>query len=256
MLGLLLDRQRGQLLLSRMEPVDSRAAERFDTWVRRRARREPAQHIAGQQEFHGLSFHVTPDVLIPRPETELLVDELLALTPRDGVVVDLGTGSGCVAVVAAAKRNDLRLYALDRSSAALDIARGNAQRHDVADRIEFVEGDFAAPPRAWSGTAHTVVSNPPYVREADWAELEPEVRDHDPKCALVAGESGLEAYRVLVPQARRLLLPAGRLLLELGAGQADEVRKLVRAAGFDDVQVEPDLNGIPRLLTAVLRSAP
>ncbi len=256
LLGLLLDRRRGQLLLARADPVDRDIEQRFHAWVRRRADREPAQHIAAEQEFYGLSFHVTPDVLIPRPETEMLVDELLAVTPRNGVVVDLGTGSGCIVVAAAVKRPDLRLRALDRSSAALDIARDNARTHGAADRVEFLEADFAGPPEAWFGTAHTVVSNPPYVREAEWAALEPEVRDHDPKAALVPGKDGLEAYRALIPQARRLLLPAGRLLLELGAGQAAEVRALAVAAGFDDVQVKPDLNGIPRLLTAVLRSAP
>jgi len=256
LLGLLLNRQRGQLLLARADPIDPDIQRRFDAWVRRRADREPAQHIAGEQEFYGLTFRVTPDVLIPRPETEMLVDELLAITPRDGVVVDLGTGSGCIVVAAAVKRPDLRLRALDRSSAALEIARGNAREHGVADRVEFLQADFAAPPEAWLGTAHTVLSNPPYVREADWATLEREVRDHDPKGALVPGEDGLEAYRALIPQARRLLLPEGRVLLELGAGQAAEVRELAVAAGFDAVQVKPDLNGIPRLLTAVLRSEP
>ncbi len=243
-------------MLQRADPVDRDTAERFHAWVLRRANREPAQHIVGEQEFHGLSFRVTPDVLIPRPETEMLVDELLAVTPRDGVVVDLGTGSGCIIVAAAVKRHDLRLQALDFSSAVLDIARSNARRHGVLDRVEFVEGNFATPPKAWFGTAHTVVSNPPYIREAEWAALEPEVRDHDPKDALVAGEHGLDAYRALIPQARRLLRPGGRLLLELGAGQADEVRALAAAAGFASVPVKPDLNGNPRLLTAVLRSAP
>jgi release factor glutamine methyltransferase len=148
------------------------------------------------------------------------------------------------------------LHALDCSSAALDIARDNARRHGVLDRVEFVQGDFAAPPEAWFGTADTVVSNPPYVREAEWVALEPEVRDHDPKGALVPGEAGLEAYRALIPQARRLLGRKGRLLLELGAGQAAEVEALALAAGFASVEVKPDLNGIERLLTAVLRSAP
>ncbi len=186
----------------------------------------------------------------------MLVDELLAATPKDGAVVDLGTGSGCIAVTAAVKRPDLRIRALDRSAAALDIARGNARAHGVQDRVEFVEGDFSSPPEAWFGTLHTVVSNPPYVRETEWVILEPEVRDHDPKAALVAGEDGLEAYRALIPQARRLLVPGGRLLLELGAGQAAEVGALAVAAGFEDVHVKPDLNRIPRLLTAVLRFAP
>jgi len=189
-------------------------------------------------------------VLIPRPETELLVDELLALTPAKGTVIDLGTGSGCIVIAAAVKRTDLHLHALDRSREALDIARGNAARHGVAQRIEFMEGDFSAPPQAWFGTAHTVVSNPPYVREEDWGTLDPEVRDHDPKQALVPGRSGLEAYRGLVPEARRLLRAGGHLILELGAGQADDVSAIVADAGFVSVQVRADFNAVPRLLTA------
>jgi len=256
LLGLLLDKRRGQVLLARADPVDHDLAGRFHAWVLRRAGREPAQHIAGEQEFHGLVFRVTPDVLIPRPETELLIDETLAGTPSGGWVIDLGTGSGCIAVTLAVKRPDLRLRALERSRAALDIARENSEAHGVADRVEFAEGDFGAPPEAWFGTAHAVVSNPPYVREDDWPALEPEVRDHDPKTALVAGRDGLRAYRALIPQARRLLRPDGRLLLELGAGQEDDVCALAADAGFDELHVAPDLNGIPRLLTAVLRSAP
>jgi release factor glutamine methyltransferase len=237
-------------LLRRAEAVEHSEAKRFDEWVRRRAAREPAQQIAGVQEFHGLTFRVTPDVLIPRPETELLVDELLAVTPDGGTVIDLGTGSGCIVIAAAVKRCDLRALALDRSPAALDIARDNAVRHGVERRIEFVEGDFSAPPEAWRGAADTVVSNPPYVREGDWAVLEPEVRDHDPKQALVAGSSGFEAYRALIPPARGLLRAGGHLILELGAGQEAEVRAIVLAAGFVSVGLRADLNGIPRLLTA------
>jgi release factor glutamine methyltransferase len=252
---LLLDRRRGQLLLGRHEPIDASIEQRFQAWVQRRARREPAQHIAADQEFFGLSFHVTPDVLIPRPETEMLVQAVLEKAPRNGCVVDLGTGSGCIAIAVAVKRPDLNLRALDRSGAALEIARNNARRHEVGERIEFVEGDFAAPPEPWLKTADLVVSNPPYVSAADWAGLEPEVRDHDPRIALVPGESGLEAYGALIPQARRLLVDGGGIVLELGAGQAAEVGALAQASGFERVRIEPDLNGIPRLLTAVLRSA-
>ncbi len=253
LLGLLLDRRRGRLLLSKAEPVDADTRERFREWVGRRARREPAQHIAGKQEFYGLAFRVTPDVLIPRPETEMLVDELLARTPQGGLVIDLGTGSGCIAVAAAKQRGDLTFRALDRSTAALEVAMENACSHGVATRIEFVAGDFGDPPESWHGSAHVVVSNPPYVRHSDWERLEPEVRDHDPAAALVAGEDGLEAYRALIPAARGLLVRGGRLMLELGAGQESDVRALVADAGFESLCIKPDLNGIPRLLTAVLR---
>ncbi len=185
----------------------------------------------------------------------MLVDELVEHTPRNGVVVDLGTGSGCIVIATAKHRDDLAFRALERSAAALDVARDNARRHGTHGRIEFAEGDFAGPPEAWKGEAHVVVSNPPYVRTADWDGLEPEVRDHDPVAALVAGKDGLDAYRAILPAARDLLVDDGRLVLELGAGQEAEVRALATAAGFDSIRVRPDLNGIPRLLTAVLRSA-
>lgn len=250
LVGLLLDRRRGQLLLARSEAVDAATSQRFDLWIERRAAREPVQHIAGEQEFHGLSFRVTPAVLIPRPETEMLVDAVVEATPQRAFVVDLGTGSGCIAVAAAVARGDLTFGAVDSSPGALDVARFNARRHGVEDCIAFVEGDLAAPPASWHARASTVVSNPPYVTEADWAGLQPEVRDHDPKAALVPGPTGLEAYRVLIPAASRLLQPDGVLLVELGAGQADAVRDLVMGAGFEAVEIFDDLNGIARLLQA------
>jgi len=248
----LLDKRRGQLLLQRADAVDPESAARFDAWVARRAGREPAQHISGEQEFHGLAFSVGPEVLIPRPETEMLVDAAVAGTPRDGTLIDLGTGSGCIAIASAVARDDLAVRALDRSVAALGRARSNARRHGVEGRIEFRQGDFAQPPEAWEGFADTVVSNPPYVAEEDWRGLEPEVRDHDPKAALVPGDTGLEAYRVLIPAARRLLRPGGRLLLEIGAGQAEDVCALATEAGFEEVRTEADLNDIQRLLAARL----
>ena len=232
--------------------MDPEIEERFTGWVARRAAREPAQHIAGVQEFYGLAFSVGPDVLIPRPETEWLVEKACAVTPNGGTVVDLGTGSGCIAVAVAVERPDLRVRAIDRSGAALVVARSNAHRHGVADRIEFVEGDFAAPPESWSGTADAVVSNPPYVSEDEWAGLEPEVRDHDPKMALVPGPDGLEAYRALLPAAARLLRPGGWLMLEFGMGQAEGVRAIVEACGVDVQAFDEDLNGITRNLTAKL----
>lgn len=253
MLGLLLDRRRGQVLLARDETLEPAYVERYRRWVERRAAREPAQHISGEQEFHGLAFAVTPDVLIPRPETELLVDEILARAPRDATLVDLGTGSGCIVITALVKRPDLIGLALDRSAAALAVARRNAKAHGVERRVSFEQGDFGRPPADWN--ADVVASNPPYVAEPEWRELEPEVRDHDPKAALVPGPTGLEAYRRLPGPARELLGANGLLLLELGAGQADDVRTLVEAAGYEDVTVKSDLNGIPRVLGAVLGSA-
>ena len=146
-----------------------------------------------------------------------------------------------------------RRPALDRSPAALALARENAARHGVEARIEFVEGDLACPPDSWLGKMDLVVSNPPYVSEAEWRTLEPEVREHDPREALVAGPSGLETYRALAPASFALLRPAAHLVLELGDRQAESVRAIVDRAGFQVLDVRPDLRGVPRALVALRR---
>lgn len=251
LLATLLGLDRGVLLARRDAPLDPEAAGRFERWIARRARREPFQHITGVQEFHGLEFAVDPRVLIPRPETELLVDVVLALALAPGEhVADLATGSGCIAVTLAVKGPGILLHALDDAADALEVARANAGRHGVAARIEFVEADLAEPPQAWRGRMAAVVSNPPYVAEAEWAGLDPEVRDHDPRPALVAGPTGLEAYPSLLASARRLLRPGGTLAVELGRGQGAAVLGLALAAGFADVRLLPDLHGIERVMTA------
>ena len=241
----------GGLFLRRGTAMDPNLARRYAGWIERRAHREPFQHITGRQEFYGLSFRVDRRALIPRPETEGLVDAVLNLSlPDHGRVVDLGTGSGCIAVALAVSRSDLGVCALDRSDEALVLARSNARALGVERRIEFRRGDLADPPSEWRGSIHAVVCNPPYVSEAEWAELEPEVRDHDPREALVPGPTGLEAYRQLAPAAFALLCDGGSLVLELGAGQAAEVTELSQAAGFRKMAIHPDLNGIERVLVA------
>jgi release factor glutamine methyltransferase len=213
--------------------------------------REPLQHITGVQEFYGLRFEVDGRVLVPRPESEGLVEAALALDlPQGARVADLGTGSGCLPVALAVARPDLLLHALDRSRAALEVARLNADNHGVAGRISFQEGNMASPPKEWSETMDLVLSNPPYVSESEWRGLEPEVRDHDPREALVAGESGLEAYGSLLPAAAMLLRPEGHLLLELGFGQAERVSEMARGHGYRVIRVDPDFQGIPRVLLA------
>jgi release factor glutamine methyltransferase len=247
----LLGTDRGGLFLRRDALLDRRIARRYSDWIRRRAGREPLQHVTEVQEFYGLSLLADRRALVPRPETEGLVAAALDLAPASGArVVDLGTGSGCIVVALAVERSDLRILALDNSPEALALARENAARHDVGARIEFVEGDLACPPESWQGTVDLVVSNPPYVSEADWHTLEPEVREHDPREALLAGPTGLEAYRALAPSSFALVVPAGYLVLELGHRQAESVRAIVSDAGFDVLQVRPDLCGIPRVLVA------
>jgi len=252
LLAHLLETDRGGLLVRRHESLHGDLAARFATWVERRAAREPLQHVTGVQEFHGLEFGTDRRALVPRPETEGLVDLALGCElPAGARVADLGTGTGCIAITLAVKRPGLVVDALDRSEDALALARENARRHGVEDRIRLTAGDFARPPAGWRGAMHLVVSNPPYVAAREWESLEPEVRAHDPRAALVPGPTGYEAYRVLAPVSHELLRPRGRLLLELGDGQADEVRDLVRRAGFGELSVTRDLRGIERVLAAV-----
>lgn len=247
----LLGCDRGGLLVRRRDELAFEVAGRFAERLARRERREPLQHIMGVQEFCGLPFDVDSRVLVPRPESEGLVEAALALDLPEGArVADLGTGSGCLAITLAVMRPDLRLYALERSKDALDVARANAARHGVTARVGFVRGDMASPPAGWRGIMDAVMSNPPYVSEAEWLVLEPEVRDHDPREALVAGPSGLEAYGAMLPAAAALLRYGGRLVLELGIGQADAVSTMALGAGLDPVEVKPDFQGIARVLVA------
>jgi len=249
LLSWLLGTDRGGLLVRRNERLDDEPLGRYAEWISRRERREPAQHILGSQEFYGRSFHVDRRVLVPRPESETLIDTVLALElPSRARVADLGTGSGCLALTLAAERPQDEIWALDRSADALAVARANAELHGLQARVRWVQADLADPPRAWSGTMNVVVCNPPYVSEAEWVGLQPEVRDHDPREALVPGPSGLEAYAVLAPVALRLAEPGGYLVVELGYGQEDSVRSLVEQAGFRGVRTLADLRGVTRVL--------
>jgi len=251
LLAHLLDTDRGGVFVRRSETLPQPVARRYAEWLARRASREPLQHVIGTQEFYGREFISDARALVPRPETEGLVEAVLRLDlPQGARVADLGTGSGCIALTLALERLDFSIDALEISPRALSLARENAELHDVGARVRFTEGDQAAPPPDWRGVMHLVVCNPPYARAAEWEELAPEVRDHDPRQAVVAGPSGLEAYRALVPRAFDLLRPGGTLGLELGFGQADAVTTIVTGAGFREVTVRPDLCGIERVLLA------
>jgi release factor glutamine methyltransferase len=251
LLSHLLQTDRGGLFLKRGEVLADEHADRFKRLLTRRARREPLQHVIGSQEFYGLEFLCDSRALIPRPETELLVDSVLQLDPpQGGRVVDLGTGSGCVAIALAVSRPDLQLIAIDASAEALALAATNAKRQSVADRIRFVEGDFGEPSNYPGDGYDVVVSNPPYVSEREWTDLEPEVRDHDPKRALVPGASGLEAYRRLIPVALKGLRDAGQLVLEVGAGQADAVSSILGEHDATHVERRLDFRQVERVLIA------
>lgn len=214
----------------------------------RRAAHEPLQHITGTQEFYGLPFRVTPATLIPRPETELLVEAVLARLPHDRAVhiADVGTGTGCIAIALAVHLPKAQLTALDLSTEALAIAQQNAATNKVKKRMLLLHSDLLS---AVAGQSFDViVSNPPYIPETDRPTLSPQVREYEPSSALFAGEDGLEIYRRLIPQAHAHLKPGGLLAFEIGYGQESALRGLLGA--WQDVTVLHDLQGIARTVLA------
>lgn len=242
------------LLSQNHTPFPQEQASRFDAAVARRARREPHAYITGEREFWGLPFLVTPDVLIPRPETELLVEQTLKRctnASRTVRVLDLCTGSGAVAVALAVEHPAIHVVATDISLAAIAVARQNAVRHKVQDRITFVCGDLASPV---SGRFDTIVANPPYVPDSDRRGLQPEVRDYEPDLALFAGSDGLDIIKRILDAAPRLLERGGHLLIEHGQGQHDAIAGLISPQGLLTMEASVgDLRQIPRVAIFALR---
>ena len=221
--------------------------------LERRVGREPLQYILGTQEFCGLEFHVNPAVLIPRPETELLVEYVAQRIPaeRQATIVDVCTGSGCIAVTIARLRPRARVIATDLSNPSLDVARQNATRHEVCERITWLEGDLLRPlaEQEMEGRIDIIVSNPPYIAEADWATLQPEVRLFEPRGALVAGPQGTELHERLLQESGRYLSPGGALIMEIGAGQACAMRRIVeQISGYRFHQLVYDAAGLERVV--------
>ncbi len=212
--------------------------------VQRRAKAEPVAYLVGFREFFSLAFEVTPDVLIPRPETEMLVVNVLERAKgQTGLnVLDLGTGSGCIAVSIAANHPNMNVVAVDISPRALDVARRNSERHGVDDRIQFLEGDLFEPLTS-KRTFDFIVSNPPYVAEGDLGTLPEDVRLHEPHSALLAGGKGLDVLQRLIHQAPGFLNPSGWLLVEIASEQAQDVVSEFAATGFSGVECEKDLSG-------------
>ncbi|MCP3176545.1 MAG: peptide chain release factor N(5)-glutamine methyltransferase [Desulfuromonadales bacterium] len=233
------------LYLNYDRPMEPAELEGFREFVKRRARREPLQYILGTTEFWSLPFKVTPAVLIPRPDTEILVEEALKRADDAPSILDVGTGSGAIAVALAHELPAAQVVAVDCSPEALAVARGNATLNGVDGRISFQEGDLFA---LESAEYDLVLSNPPYIPVADIPTLMPEVRDHEPRGALVGGEDGLEAYRALARQAPTLLRAQGWLLVEVGIGQAEAVAELLETAGLGHIAVRADYAGIPRVV--------
>jgi len=213
----------------------------YGRYLDERLKGKPTQYITKRQEFYGREFHVTPDVLIPRPETELLVETIVKLKPAPGTLVDIGTGSGIIAVTLALELQR-RLIATDLSFEACAVARANAVR--LGADVDFLQADLLKP--FADASIDIIVSNPPYVSFSDRPTLQREVRDYEPNLALFGGPNGLSIYKRLIPEARRVLKPGGILALEIGFNQSETVSAL--AADFAGHQLIPDLAGIPRVL--------
>ena len=228
------------------EPAPHAFAERFERLVARRFRREPVARIIGRREFWGLDIEVTPAVLVPRPESELLVETALArLGDRTArwIIADVGTGSGCLAIALARELPHARVTATDICPEALAVARRNAERHGAASRVTFHRADLLD---GLPGPYDLIVSNPPYIPDAVVATLAPEVRRHEPAAALRGGPDGLATVRRLAAAAAGRLRPGGWLVMEIGAGQSGDARHIGRRAGMRVVAVHPDLQGILR----------
>jgi len=262
LLSKVLDCERIQLYARYDRPLEPAEVDAYRELVRKRSQRCPVHYLLGEREFFSRPFLVSPDVLIPRPETELVVETALSLA-RTGegecpslVFADIGTGSGNIAVTIACELPEARVSASDISGAALSVAEANAERHAVGERVSFHQGDlFSALPEDLQGQFGFVLSNPPYVPESEIDKLMPEVRDHEPRTALVVAGDGLDFFRRLIAEAPQWLRPGGHLLLELGIGQADGVRALVQtSAALRLAGVIEDYAGIERVLHASVKA--
>jgi release factor glutamine methyltransferase len=243
---------RAALVATSADALPPESESRYRELIQQRAARRPLQHLLGVQAFWRHEFLVTPDVLIPRPETELLVEAALEGVEAVGrpVIVDVGTGSGCIALSLAAERPEAVVQATDISAAALRVAEENARRLGLQGRVVFHRGDLLAPVRPLFGRIDLVVSNPPYVAAAELSGLMPEVRDHEPRLALLPPDGPAAFYARLFGEARETLRPGGLVMVELGRGLDQVVSEVAERAGLEVEQVLPDLQSIPRVLVA------
>lgn len=255
----LLGAKRHELFLNAQRAFGEKEDAALLEAVRRRAAREPSQYIFGEAEWRGMSLRVTRDVLIPRPETELLAEEARRTAGRfgDGItVIDLCTGSGCIAISAAREIPGSTVYATDISGAALGVAMENAEKASVAGKITFLKGDLFEPlPGELMGRVHMILSNPPYVPAGEIERLDPEVRDFEPRQALSGGGDGLDFIRRILDGAPGFLAPGGWLVFEMGYGQSKEVAWLAEAAGaYECIEIIKDFAMIDRILKARLKA--
>ncbi len=239
------------LAAAEKQELSGSGATQIEALAARRLAREPVARIIGEKEFWGLAFIVTPAVLVPRPETETVVEQALAVVDRTAAlrIADLGTGSGAILLALLSELPQARGIGIDIAADALDVARANARRLGLAERADFALSDFAAV----EGAFDLVVSNPPYIASGNIAALSPDVREYDPHQALDGGPDGLTAYRAIAKIAPRLLAPAGHLVVEIGAGQESAVSELFVQTGLAIAAIRPDLSGIPRVLSATPR---
>jgi release factor glutamine methyltransferase len=246
LLSFVIGRDRTFLISHSEDELDDQHVEELRVTIERRAAGEPLQYITGVQDFFGREFRVTPDVLIPRPETELLIEAALEVSKAPQFICDVGTGSGCIAITLLCELHDARAVAVDKSPAALEIAKLNAQRLSVAERAEFVVSDCfdSLDAREFD----LIVSNPPYVSAGHLAGLQREVRDHEPLVALSPGPDGLTIIRRLVSQAPEFLKTNGHLIMEIGFDQGEAVQQLIEANVWELLEVRPDLQCIPRIV--------
>jgi len=244
--------RRESATLDPQDKLEAGQSESFWDMITRRTHREPVSHIRGSREFWGLDFKVGPQVLDPRPDTETLVEAALHHMPsrgRDLRVLDMGTGSGCILLSLLSEFPRAEGVAVDISEEALSLASENALKLGLAARVRFEKSDWG---REVTGRFDLIVSNPPYIEEAEILRLQPEVRDFEPHLALSGGPDGLQCYRQILADAHRLLLPQGLIMLEIGQGQEATVPDLVRAAGLTVIDIRKDLSSIPRCIVARL----
>ncbi len=226
-------------------PLESAELAAFREMVRRRARREPLQYILEKAEFWSLPLRVSPAVLVPRADTEVLVEEALRVGSGAETILDVGTGSGAIALALASELPRARVEGIDLSSEALAIAQENARQHQLHERVVFCRGDLRALPQ---GPWGLIVSNPPYIPAAEIGALMPEVRDYEPRLALDGGPDGLDAYRLLASQATGSLAPGGWLVVEVGIGQAQAVSELFLQSGLSNIFTRSDYAGVVRVV--------
>ncbi|HZS47925.1 MAG TPA: peptide chain release factor N(5)-glutamine methyltransferase [Blastocatellia bacterium] len=262
LMAYVLGRDRSYLYAHPEERLSVDKLNQFNDLIRRRASGEPLQYITGHQEFYGLDFKVTPAVLIPRPETELIIDQVLKLSqpsdpaqPKGGqaLIIDVGTGSGCIAVTLAVKLRWARMIAIDISEAALEIAAFNARQHGVFARIDFVQSNLFEQLRAKPPIPQVdfIVSNPPYVPLRDRATMQREVIEHEPHLALFAEEDGLLFYRRLFAEAGDYLKKDGKLIVEIGINQLPDIENLATQEDWRVQEISYDIQSIPRTLTLI-----